>query len=895
MHTRATLGHYEIVSAIGKGGMGEVWKARDTRLEREVAIKTLPETLSSDVDRLARFEREARLLASLNHRNIAIIHGLEEDQGQRFLVLELIAGDTLADWLVAGAIPVEQALDFAAQIADAIDAAHEAGVIHRDLKPSNIKVTPDGTIKVLDFGLAKAFTEDSVERHLSLSPTLSAAATMRGVILGTAGYMSPEQARGVAVDKRADIWAFGCVLFEMLTGSVTFDGETTSDVMASVLKSDPNYAALPAAVSPRLRALVQRCLQKDPKKRWRDVGDLRVELELIRTAAAAPEETLASAASAPVRRRERAIWISAIVAAVAATALSVAWLGRSSTSGQAGAAGDLVRFSISPPDGVTLYAGGWIVPFSISPDGRRLAFTATSADGRSRLWIRPLESDTAQSISGTEDALNPFWSPDSEWVAYQARNALYRVRPAGGTPEIISAYKAYTSTAASAAWGDGVILFVGTNGALFKVPVQGGQPSPVTTLDRSTSERNHLWPQFLSDGRHFLYVASPPFRVLVGSIDDESRGVVMDFPVAASTIRYVPGYLLYAENSVLWAHPFDESSRRLTGQRRRVTAGLPGTGGQGGASPFTVSASGVLAYWSQSLIQQATQLQWMDRKGQRIGMLGSPAVYDGFHLSRDQSRLAWAQAGREGIALWAQDLAGGGSFPLRFNPPGTVPVWTPDGKQVAYLCGGAMCLATADGTPQDGVRLTEPTRNQLAMAWTASGDRLIYEDWNAANGIDLVVVDIKSKRIERLGWNTTFNEFGGRLSPNDRWLAYVTDQTGRPEVWVAGFPSGQPRRLISQAGGSHPGWNGNGSELYFISAEGQLVAVPVTAGDSGIELGSQTNLFRIPGTIDIIAGSHNIYSASRDGQRFLVAARSQATSVPPINMILNWPQLLNEN
>ena len=477
MHTRATLGHYEIVSAIGKGGMGEVWRARDTRLEREVAIKTLPEALSSDVDRLARFEREARLLASLNHRNIAIIHGLEEDQGQRFLVLELIAGDTLADRLVAGAIPVEQALDFAAQIADAIDAAHEAGVIHRDLKPSNIKVTPDGTIKVLDFGLAKAFTEDSVERHHSLSPTFSAAATMRGVILGTAGYMSPEQARGVAVDKRADIWAFGCVLFEMLTGSVTFDGETTSDVMASVLKSDPNYAALPA-VSPRLRALVQRCLQKDPKKRWRDVGDLRVELELIRNAAAAPEETLVSAASAPgeatgtgdldVSDRGGRCCDS--------SQCGVAWtLEHERTGRRRRRSGPLLHLATRR----RIVLCGRMDRSVLDIAGRTpLAFTATSADGRSRLWIRPLGSDTAQSIPGTEDALNPFWSPDSEWVAFQARNALYRVRPSGGTPEIISAYKAFTSSAASAAWGDGVILFVGTNGALFKVPVQGETDVP---------------------------------------------------------------------------------------------------------------------------------------------------------------------------------------------------------------------------------------------------------------------------------------------------------------------------------------------------------------------------------------------------------------------------------
>jgi len=892
MLPRTRLGHYEILSALGKGGMGEVWKARDTKLGREVAIKTLPDAFSRDADRLARFEREAKLLASLNHSNIAAIHGLEESDGELFIVLELVEGDTLGDHLAGRAMPIDQALDVAHQIAEAIEAAHEAGVIHRDLKPANIKVTPDGRVKVLDFGLAKAFAGDTGSVNVSHSPTLSMAATQQGVILGTAAYMAPEQARGVTVDKRADIWAFGCILFEMLAGSRAFDGEMISDVMASVLKSDPDYSAL-QTIPPRLRAMIERCLQKDPKKRWRDIGDLRVELESVRHAPAA-ERTLPTV-PATTRRRERALWLAGLAITAVVTGLVVAGLGSPRSGLQPASAGNLIRFSLAPPPGSSLYAGSWIVPFALSPDGRRLAFTATSDNGRSRLWVRSLDSETAQSVGGTDGATNPFWSPDSEWVAFQALNVWYRVKIPGGAPETISPFRGYTGSALSSAWGDGVIVFVNANGALSRVPVQGGQPSPLTTLDASTHERGHLWPQFLSDGRHFLYVSSGDRTgVFVDSVDGGQRAHVMDMEGTGSTIRYVPGSLFFVENGVLWVRPFDESSRRLTGERRRVTAGLPNAAGPG-VVPFSVSNTGVLAYWTQSLITQAAQLQWIDRKGNRLGLVGAPAVYDGFDISPDGSQLVSAQVGLDGIEIWVLDLgAAGSSFPLRLDPRGSVPVWAPDGKRLAYLCNGSLCLAETNGTSKNTVRLTDQSRNQLAQSWTAAGDRLVYENWNETTGVDLVVLDVKTKHVDRLAWNTTSNEFGGRLSPDNQWMAYTTDQTGRNEVWVAAFPSGQPRRQISSSGGTHPAWNGAGTELYFVSAEGQLMALTFNSRGSAIEVGSPTTLFRIPRTVDVVAGSRNLYNASRDGQRFLVAVAAETASVPPINVIVNWPQLLSQ-
>jgi len=872
--------------------MGEVWKARDGRLQRDVALKILPDEFSSDVERVARFEREARLLASLNHPNIAAILGLEDFHGQQVLVLELVEGDTLAQLLARHPISYDEALDFARQIADAVEAAHEAGVIHRDLKPANIKVTPDGRVKVLDFGLAKALAGESAALNLSHSPTLSLAATQQGVILGTAAYMSPEQARGTFVDKRADIWAFGCLLFEMLSGSRAFDGELMSDVMASVLKTEPDYAALPPAIGPRMRALVTRCLQKDPKKRWRDMGDIRVELETLRSS---PDTDAAGAApSRPSSRlRERVLWLAALLATAAVTALVAARFSSSRSSVREDSDGQLVRrFSIQPPDGTSFYAGGWIVPLALSPNGRWLAFTATSDDGRSRVWIRAMASDTAQVIPGTEGALNPFWSPDSEWLGFQVLNAWYRVRVPAGTPETISAFNGFGVGAVSVAWGNDVILFSGSNGALFRVPVQGGQPSQLTTIDASAKERGHGWPQFLSDGQRFLYLAGGATpRVVLDSIDGGQRRVVMEMKNAGSTLRFAPGYLLFVEDMVLWAQPFDESNGRLTGERRRIVGGMPLAGGTG-ASAFSVSRAGTLAYWTQPLIQQAAQLQWIDRKGNRLGLVGSPAVYDGFDISPSGSQLASARVGRNGIELWVQDLgSASSSFPVRVSTQSTVPVWAPDGRRLAYLCGGALCLATADAAAPNPTRLTDPTRNQLAQDWTSSGDALLYENWNDATGIDLVVLDLKTKRVDRLSLNTTSNEFGGRLSPDNRWLAYVTDQTGRPEVWVAAFPSGQPRRQISQGSGTHPSWKADGTELYFISSDGQLTAVPFRGRD-GIDAGEPVTLFRIPGTIDVIAGSHNVYKAGRDGQRFLVAVKSNTTGVPPINVVVNWPKLL---
>ena len=881
------IGSYEIAAQIGVGGMGEVYRATDTKLGRQVAIKVLPDAVASDADRLARFDREARTLAVLNHPNIAAVHGLEDADGFKAIVMELVEGPTLADRITRGPIPVDEVLAIATQMAEALEAAHEQGIVHRDLKPANVKVRPDGAVKVLDFGLAKAMElTGAMSASPSMSPTITTPAmTQAGLILGTAAYMSPEQARGVAVDRRADIWALGCVLYEMLTGQQAFGGELISDVMASVLKAEPDYGRLPPHNPRRLRALVVRCLEKDPKRRWRDVGDVRVELEQIRDA---PTDTLTDEPQR-LRRGERAIWAAAVLMALAAIWLVSTRVGSTPDEGGRGY-DEPLAFQFSPPEGASFYPHVWRIPFALSPDGQWLAYAATVDGGPSRLWIREMSSLAAQAITGTEGAVEPFWSPDSRWVGFTASDVLYRVRIPGGTPQLIA-----RTVARFPAWSPGgEILFTNVQRGLSRVPVEGGSTSPVTTAN---SEFIHRWPQFVDESR-FLYAAgSGPTRIYAASIGSNLRQLVMEIPAVGSTIAHVPGYLLYVQDGVLWAQPIDDVSLAVDGARRRIARGIPIGGG--GAAPFSVSPAGVLAYWTQSLIQRA-QLQWMERDGTVLTRVGQPAVYDGFDLSPDDTLVAAAQVEELGNDIWVYDLESGGAFSAAFNTEtrgDTVPVWTRDGAELTFLApgvaeGSALKRAGANSSA-DPVTLVASGSNKLAGSWNAAGDQLVFEDFTFDNGVDLVVFHADDGRIEPLPWNTRSDEIAGRLSPDDQWVAYVTNQSGQNEVWVAAYPSGQPRRQVSPAGGTHPDWSGDGTELFFISADRWLVSVALREGDgSSFVTGPLTKLFQMPGPIDIVAGSHNMFKAASDGQRFLVAAKVEATDVPPLNIVVNWRALL---
>jgi Tol biopolymer transport system component len=785
----ARFGSYEVLSPLGAGGMGEVYRARDLRLKRDVALKVLPPSFVTDPERLARFHREAELLASISHPNIAAIYGVEESAGTLALVMELVDGFTLADRLAHhGPLAIDEALTLAIQIAEAIDASHERGVVHRDLKPANINVTPDGIVKVLDFGLAKAVSGMAADVSVSQSPTLTASPTLAGVILGTAAYMSPEQARGVVVDRRTDIWAFGCVLFEMLTGRQAFGGAHLSDVIAAVLKSEPAYDALPPDTPPRLRAAIAHCLEKDPKRRWRDIADVRWELAGLRERAPADEGGLPK----PRRSLERLAWGAVGGAAIMLAAVLAIWFTRGPGNADA-PAGPALALELSPASGAAVYAGSWIIPFAISPDGRRLAYLATSAAGPRSLWIRDMATGDAQPIVGSDGAFSPFWSSDSKSVAFTASNALFRVEIPGGTPQLI--LRGRESEGAS--WrANGVVLVDGGGRGLSTISVEDGTVTTLTTP--APEEPPHRWPQFAGDGRRFLYTSGP--TVFARSLDGGQPRVVFEMK-SESVIRYADGHLFFVDGDDLWAQPLDESTLQVRGSRRRVARGVP-TGGPG-AAPFSVSESGIVVYWTQPLIQPPAQLQWMDRAGNVLKRLGDPAEYDGFDLSPDGRRIA---AGLTGTDVTVIDAESGTAFPPAFNSDATdtVPIWSGLRSEMTFLSrlkeGLALRQAAPDGNSTPQTLFVSPAAGRaLPGSWNRTGDQLVYDDVTADNGSsDLAVFHTRQKRSESLTWNTRFDESSGRLSPDDRWIAYITNQSGRPEVWVAAYPSGEPRQQISQ-------------------------------------------------------------------------------------------------
>ena len=630
------LGPYEVVAPLGAGGMGEVYRARDTKLKRDVALKILPEAFRLDAERLARFKREAQMLASLNHPNIAAIYGFEESDGVQALVLELVEGPTLADRIAQGPIPLDEALPIAKQIAEAVEAAHEQGIIHRDLKPANVKVRGDGTVKILDFGLAKALEPagmalQSGPSTLTQSPTITTPAmTQMGVILGTAAYISPEQAKGRPADKRSDIWAFGCVLYETLTGRRAFDGTSTSEVMAKVIEREPDFGALPATTPLSIRRLLHRCFEKDPKDRLRDIGDARFELK--ETVAKERRDVAEIAPTKHSYLRPGAIAVAIIVITIVGGMLVMSRVRPPSV--EAG----LRQFVMLPPEG-TAFGGGVIdrtPPFAISPDGLRLAFVATDGSGHRLLWVRPLSSLNAAPLGGTEGATEPFWSPDGSLLAFFAGGKLKKVNVAGGAPVSL----ADAPTGSGGTWSrDGVIVFApSTQSGLLRISEAGGTPTPVTRLSPS-GDFGHVYPQFLPDGRHFLYlVRATPSRkgIYVGLLGSPDSKRIVE---AREKARYAPpGYLLFLRDGRLMAQAFDASRLELSGDAVPVAESVAFISTDGRAS-YDVSDSGALVYRANGLLA-ASQPVWVDRSGKTIENVGEPGDYQTASLSPDRSRMA---------------------------------------------------------------------------------------------------------------------------------------------------------------------------------------------------------------------------------------------------------------
>ena len=873
------LGPYEILSAIGAGGMGEVYRARDSKLGRDVALKVLPAASAADADRMARFEREARLLAALNHPHIAAIYGLEESSGTPVLVMELVVGPTLADRIANGAIPLEEALPIAKQIADALEYAHEKGVIHRDLKPANIKVKPDGTVKVLDFGLAKALTEDSAAVDMNNSPTLSMGATVAGVILGTAAYMSPEQAKGKPADRRADIWAYGVVLCEMLSGKRLYTGETAAETLAAVLMKEPALDGLPANTPATIRNLLRRCLERDPRRRLQHIGEARIAIDDALSGAAGP------AVVTPQRAQPPVVWIALACALLVALA-ALAFVHFRETPPQL----RTFRFQVPGP------ANSTVTFFQLSPDGQYLTFVAQK-EGHTQLWVQPLSSTEAQVLPGTDGATYPFWSPDSAQIAYFAEGKLKKIAATGGIPQILCD----APGGRGGSWSeDGVILFApNVSGPLDRVSAAGGVATAVT--DASGTQPSDRYPRFLPGGHTFLY-----YRVR-GSA--EQNGIYASSVDGLKPIRilpddsnpvYVPGissgrngYLLFRRKETLMAQPFDAQSLKLGGEMFPIAEQV-GTVANTGNAAFTASANGELAYRFGNLFENR-QFVWMDRMGKQLGAATKSASMASGALSPDEKEIVLA-VGPDPVTLdlWLQDVSRGVLSRFTFGPERSgVPVWSPDSGRIAYtvVTSAAFSIYQKRVNGAGAAELLKSGGiNVFTSDWSPDGKFIVYSEFAEKTNDDIWLLPVSGDHKPVPYLQTQFNENDAHFSPDGRWMAYMSDESGHFEIYVQPFPATGPKWQISSAGGRFPRWSHDGRELFYIAADQKLMAVPVKPGGGStlsFEAGAPQSLFDIP---SIPASFRFSYQPAMDGRRFLVdvPAGGGAGITTPITMILNW-------
>jgi serine/threonine-protein kinase len=871
--------------------MGEVYQATDTKLKRQVAIKVLPAAVGADHERLSRFQREAEVLASLNHPNIAAIYGLEDmaaaaGSGQgasKALVMELVEGPTLADRIADGPIPIDEALPIVRQIAEALEAAHERGIIHRDLKPANVKVRPDGTVKVLDFGLAKALEPvGAMSASVSMAATITTPAmTQAGMILGTAAYMSPEQARGKVVDRRADIWAFGAVLFEMLTGSPPFPGDDISHVLARVIERDPDWAALPPALSPALATYLRRCLVKDPRQRMRDIGDVRLALDGAFDTAVPPPT---SAPTSPDARWTRATAFRlaglAAVFAAAIAGVGVWLLSGTATEGTA----PIARLAMTLPDDQEL-SSLESPALAVSPQGTLVAYVAVSG-GRQQLHVRAIDGVESTALAGTEQASNPFFSPDGQWIGFFAQGQLKKASVAAGTIQVLCD----APSGRGGSWAGDSIYFAATNvTGLSRVSADGGVPVEVTTLSRSGGEISHRWPQVLPGGSALMFdVWTGPGRdeqqVVVERLDGGERIVVVQ---GGGTGHYVSsGHVIYARRDELFAVPFDVESLRVSGQASRLSETVWG-GGEG--AQYAVSDNGVFVSVAGSLDRYQKRLVWVDRNGRVEPVAAPPQDYHGNAVISPDGRRAAVDIEGGTVGIWIYDFSRGTLTPLTTGPGSSqAPRWTPDGTRIVYRGTRTGLRNLWWKTVDDGAeeeRLTTGDGVQTPSSWSNDGQWLVYNDTGSATGGDIWVLPSSGERTPRAVVVTPFGERAPRLSPDGRWLAYASDASGRFEVFLQQFPEPSGRTQISVAGGTEPVWSRDGRELFFQNGDA-MMAVEIQTSPA-LRVGAPRMLFE--GRYAPSQNSVASYDVSADGQRFL---RIQPVHPDPsrrqIEVVLNW-------
>jgi len=894
------LGPYEVIAQIGAGGMGEVYRARDTKLNRDVALKILPEAFTLDGDRIARFRREAQVLASLNHPNIAAIYGFEDSGSTHALVLELVEGPTLADRIAKGPIPLDETLPIAKQIAEALEAAHEQGIIHRDLKPANIKLRADGSVKVLDFGLAKAMDAPAaISPMLTASPTITTPAQMTGVgmILGTAAYMSPEQAKGRPADKRSDVWAFGCVLYEMLTGKRAFDGEDLTDTIAAVVKSEPVWSVLPDSTPPHIRLLLRQCLQKDRRSRIAEVGTVKFLLN------PAPE-LAAAAGAAPTLDGGRKSWalprvVSSgvgLCALIGVTAYGTwAWTRNEERAPQP------VRFSIAPPKPLAIV--GTDPEIAISPDGRRIIYRATTPEGRTQLVVLAVDELEGRPLTDTAGARFPFVSPDNRWIGFFAGSQIKKMPIAGGAPIVVCGV---TSTPRGATWGpDDTIVFATSDATtgLLAVPAAGGNPKVLTQPDIKHSE-DHWYPSFLPDGRAVLFTIVPVDR----SSTDQSQIALLDLKTGETRVlirggsyaKYAySGHLLYAAGGTVRAVRFDISSHQVGGEPTPIAE--PVLVGQVTATAqFAVSRSGTFVYVPGTTgAQSARSLVWVSRRGleQPIDAPVRPYMY--LRISPDGTRVA-LDIRDEQSDIWVWDIARQTLTPLTLDPAtDRNPVWTPDSRRIVFASTRDGRLDSywqaADGTGSVE-RLTSPATGKggfhLPMSVTPDGTRLLLNMGGDIGLVPLPTPGVKGEHKQQVLFQTPFTEDNAEISPDGRWLAYQSNDSGDSQIYVRPFPNVDGGRWqVSVKGGVKPAWAPkNGRELFYIAPNNAFMAVPVLPSTTSFARENPIKLFDAP---YYYSAANRTYDVSPDGQRFLMikdkAAEDASKSTPSSAVVvLNW-------
>jgi serine/threonine-protein kinase len=873
--------HYRIVDKIGEGGMGVVWKAVDTELGREVAIKVLPEALAAEAERLARFEREARLLASLNHPCIAAVYGLHESDGMRFLAMELVQGEDLSVRLSRGRLPVEDALQFGRQVCEAFEVAHDAGVVHRDLKPANVMVTPDDKIKVLDFGLAKALAPSEAasgsEGGLSMSPTMTSAGTQIGMILGTAAYMSPEQARGKQVDRRADIWAFGCLLFEMLTGSVAFAGDTVTDTLAAVVRADPDWDALPSRTPVAVRRMLRRALEKDPGRRLRDAGDLRLEID---DALAGTDEPAATAGppappSTAASRWRGVAW--AIGGALLATLVLVAaWSWLTPASGETAGS---VRFEVEGATGAA-FIDPWTL--ALSPDGRRIVWVVV--DGAHReIWLRDIDALETRPLPDTDGAFDPVFSPDGRSIAFFAKGKLRRLDL--GDRHAIDLCDSLNGAGIS--WGrDGTLVYNdGWISALSRVSAEGGTPEPATRLDEQYGEIGHWFPDLLPDGKHVLVsrwrTGLNDMTVAVASLD---TGEIRDLLPRASYARYVPtGHLLFTRGGAIHAVPFDAYGVSVSGDPVMLVDGVEQQWDNGN-STWTVSTTGALAYLPGSLWATKRAVARVSREGEITPLDVAPGAYVQAQISPDGTRLATTKFENGRTNVMIHDLNRGIETPVPLDAVNTYPIWSPDGREIVFDSAikgpwDIYRFGVVDGSRPEV--LLEDSNDKVPLAWSPDGRFLLWQDREEVRFMDL--------EGDRKPTALLPDADGASISPDSRWVAFGTAVSGQKEVLVRSFPAGTRDYQVSIDGGDYPLWSRDGRELLYRRGDAVL-AVSIRVSADELVAGRPRELFR--GEFVEPARHHWSYDSTTD-ELIMISRGEHEVSRDRLVVVLDWPAELD--